>query len=393
MDNSKYMSHITIASYAHPELYPPVLSAIEQLSKITETIDLVTRNTLKSQWEYPKNVTINYVNKQQYEGFGIEKIPTWMKLQHFVNYVFLLKRLIKKNNSKILIVHDVIPLFAAFLLRGFLKRKKVKLWYHNHDVTDMTKAGHYSLMGIAAVYEKRAFHYIDIFTLPSKERLEYFPIEVLKNQPIILPNYPLKSFYSKAHKETSDTVQTIKLVFQGSIGDGHGLEEIISILNEPINGKQLELHLVGKLRDSYLKKLENLVDQHNVQAYFKYHGMQPFAKLPQFLSQFDIGIAIHKPYNVTYSTGGTASNKIYEYAALAMPVLLFDNAHYRTYLGERDWTFFTDLTKQSLRKEVEMMDTDLSLYSKNAYDDFQNEFNFEQLFQDRLIPVLQQYQN
>ncbi len=389
MDNPKDISHILVASYAHPELYPPVLSSIEQLSKITDTIDLVTRNTLKSKWTYPDNVTINYVNNIQYEGFAIEKIPIWLKLQHFFNFIVLLKKLIKRKQTKILIVHDVIPLFAAYLLKKPLKKNQIKLWYHNHDVTDMSKAGNYSLMGIAAAYEKRAFKIIDIFTLPSKERLEYFPCQELKQSPVILPNYPLKSFYSKTHKvsEKGDK-KVLKLVFQGSIGIGHGLEDLIAILNNKINGKQLELHLVGKVRDSYLKKLENLVLEKQVQPYFKYHGMQPFAKLPEFLSQFDIGIAIHTPYNVTYSTGGTASNKIYEYAASGMPVLLFDNVHYKTYLEHRKWTFFTDLTQQSLLKAIEVIDENLSQYSDEAYSDFQNEFNFEQIFQDRLIPVL-----
>lgn len=394
MVNSKDISHITVASYAHPELYPPVLSAIDQLSKITDSIDVVTRKTLKSAWDYPENVRVNYVNSKQYEGFAIEKIPTWMKLQHFINYVLILKELMKGKQTKILIVHDVIPLFAAYLLKNFLKRNKIKLWYHNHDVTERSKAGNYSLMGIASGYEKKAFKYIDIFSLPSKERLEYFPIQQLKLPPVILPNYPLKSFYSKAHKTTSSSVaQSIKLVFQGSIGDGHGLEDIIAILDKNINGKQLELHLVGKVRDSYIKKIEELVLTKQVQLHFKYHGMQPFAELPEFLSQFDIGIAIHKPYNVTYATGGTASNKIYEYAALGLPVLLFDNEHYRAYLDYRKWAFFTDLTPQSLIKEIGTVDALLHQYSDDAYNDFQNEFNFEKIFEVQLSPILKNLQN
>ena len=95
--------------------------------KITDSIDLVTRNTLKSKWTYPDNVTINYVNKIQYEGFAIEKIPIWLKLQHFFNFIVLLKKLIKRKQTKILIVHDVIPLFAAYLLKKPLKKNQIKL--------------------------------------------------------------------------------------------------------------------------------------------------------------------------------------------------------------------------------------------------------------------------
>ena len=390
---SKFLNfkHITVASYSHPELYPPIISALDQLSQITGKIDVVTRNMLHSEWEYPKNVNIHYVGSEQYTGFEIEKIPIWLKLVHFYKFVNTLKKTVQQHPSDILIVHDVIPLFAAYLIKKTLKKQNVKLWYHNHDVTDITKAGSYSLMGIASKFEKNAFKFIDIFTLPSKERLRYFPIKDLKRPPIILPNYPLQSFYSKASDINLESKnETLKLVFQGSIGEGHGLEEIIDILDKKIHGKSLELHLVGKVRDSYLTKIEALVTSKDVKSQFKYHGMKTFSKLPIILSQFDIGIAIHKPYNVTYSTGGTASNKIYEYAASAMPVLLFDNAHYRYYLEKRNWTFFTDLTKQSLVKEMETIDEYLSQYSKEAYADFQEEFNFEKIFASRLLPILNQ---
>lgn len=391
MDQTKEIRHITIASYAHPELYPPILSAIDQLSKITSNIDVITRNTLKSQWEYPNNVKVNYVNKTAYEGFEIEKVSTLLKLSHFFQFVFKLKETIKKNKSQILIVHDVIPLFAAYLLKSTLKRRGVNLWYHNHDVSDTSKSGPYSLMGIASKYEHKAFNIIDIFSLPSKERLQYFPVEKLRNEPIIIPNFPLESFYSQAHSQklSGDSRKVIKLVFQGSIGPGHGLEEIINILDETIHGKKLELHLVGKIRALYLNTLENLVMEKKVQAHFIYHGMQNFTKLPAMLTQFDIGIAIHKPYNVTYSTGGTASNKIYEYAACGLPILLFDNEHYRDYLEQRKWTFFTDLTRASLINGLTTIDARRYEYSNFAYQDFQNEFNFEYMFAKRLEPILQ----
>ena len=389
---SKSLNHITIATYAHPELYPPILSAVHQLSRNSSGIDILTRNTLHSQWAYPSNVSVNFINKNQYDGFNIETISTYQKLQHFFKYVIMLKRILKKNDSKILIVHDVIPLFAAFLIKGFLKRNNVKLWYHNHDVTDISKAGNFSLMGIASKFEEKAFESIDIFTLPSKERLQYFPIDKLKNKPIIIPNYPLEGFYGKVHSiksnEQSQNRKTIKLVFQGSIGKGHGLEEIIGVLDKAVNEKELQLHLVGKIRDAYLNELKSLVAEKGVGARFTYHGMQNFTKLPTILSQYDIGIAIHKPYNVTYSTGGTASNKIYEYAACRMPILLFDNEHYRGYLENRKWTFFTDLSSDSLLEQIKLMDDNLEKFSENAYEDFRNEFNFEKIFSERMDSTL-----
>lgn len=383
------MSHITVACYTHPELYPPVLSAIQELSPLTEGIEVITRDMLDSHWNYPANVSLYYVNKTGYKGFEIETIPVYKKLWHFISFVKQIQQSIIKHKSQVLIVHDVIPLFAAYMLRHMLKKHRVALWYHNHDVTDLSKAGKLTVMGIAARFEHKAFNNIDLFTLPAQERLAYFPIHILANTAVVIPNYPLKQFY-KAAVKTGAPKNTIKLVFQGSIGPGHGLEDLIGILNTPINGKQPELHLVGKVRPPYLKKLEDLAVGQGVSARLYYHGMKPFAKLPEFLVGFDIGLAIHEPYNITYATGGSASNKIYEYAACGLPVLLLDNPHYRSYLGHLSWAFFTGLTQAELTNAIAQMDAMYPTAASAARSDFEEQFNYELHFRKQLYPVISQ---
>ena len=338
--SKKPINHITVLIYAHPELYPPTLSAIEELSQIADAIDVVTRNMLASKWEYPKNVRVHYINKKKYVGFGIEKVSFGLKIIHFLKFVMMSHRLIKKNKSKIVLAYDAIPLYVAHLLKATLKKQDSLLWYHNHDVTDLSKANYFSIMSIASRKQDSAIQNIGMFSLPSKERLVYFKNIPKEINPIIIPNYPLKKVYSKHIKKEIKTTSRLKLVYQGSIGKGHGLESIIKILNQPINNKLLELHLVGKIRAPYLQQLNTLAKQNGVLDRFEYHGIKPFTQLPAFLSGFDVGIAIHKPYNITYATGGSASNKIYEYAAIGLPVLLFDNEHYRSYLGDNNWSFF-----------------------------------------------------
>jgi hypothetical protein len=379
--SKKPIKHITILIYAHPELYPPTLSAIEELSQITDTIDVVTRNMLASKWEYPKNVRVHYINKKKYVGFGIEKVSFGLKIIHFLKFVMMSHRLIKKNKSKIVLAYDAIPLYVAHLLKATLKKQDSLLWYHNHDVTDLSKANYFSIMSIASRKQDSAIQNIGMFSLPSKERLVYFKNIPKGVNPIIIPNYPLKKFYSKHVKKERKNSNTLKLVYQGSIGKGHGLEDIIRVMNQTINGKKVALHLVGKIRAPYLQQLNDLAKENNVLDRFEYHGMKSFTELPSYLSRFDIGIAIHKPYNITYATGGSASNKIYEYAAIGLPVLLFDNEHYRSYLGATNWSFFTEIRSASLVKTLECIDDNWHNASKAAQKDFLDTYNFEVCFE------------
>lgn len=388
MESEKILNHITILIYPHPELYPPTLSAISELSKITESIDIVTRKMLVSEWDYPKNVNLNYVNTKSYQGFEIEQVSIFNKVSHFWHFLKTSKRIINSNNSELVIAYDAIPLFATSWLKSVIKKSKSLLWYHNHDVTDLRLAGRFSLMTLANKNEKNTFNRIDLFSLPSVERLQYFPTENLAHSPVVIPNYPLKDFYSKVKRQSLDDSTSIKLLFQGSIGSGHGLEELIALLNEKVHGKTLELHLVGKVRPNYLQKLQNLAKTHQTANKFFYHGMKPFAQLPEYLSQFHIGLAIHMPYNITYATGGTASNKIYEYAALGLPVLLYDNEHYQSHLSAHDWTFFTNTSKESLKESLEQIVERFEVASNAAFHDFNSKYNFEKAFSEALLPEL-----
>lgn len=377
----KMFKNILIAIYHHPEAYPPTLSAIDQLSECCSQVDVVCRNSLKSLWKYPGNVELHYTTRKQYEGFGIENITLPGKVWHFVRFTLKIRSLLKKNKPDVLLVYDVIPLWSAYLLRNQIRRNKTQLWYHNHDTTDVSKAGKYSVTGLAARFEKRSFRVIDFFSLPARERLVHFPVTENQENVFVIPNYPLKKFYGNAFLLPEEKEPgKLKMVFQGSIGPGHGLEEIIPLLDRKIHGKQPELHLVGKVRPAYLEKIRDLVQQNGVSNHFFYHGLLPFTEMPRFLSQFHIGLAIHKPYNVTYSTGGSASNKIYEYAACGLPVVLYDLPHYHEYLDQSPWAFFTDLTESSFLHALSEISGNLKELSRAAGRSFEEEKNFENAF-------------
>ena len=124
---NKKITHITVACYAHPELYPPILSAISQLAQKTDRIDVFTRKMLISKWSYPDNVYVSCINKKMYVGFGIEQISFFKKLIHFVTFVRQIKRSVVENKSDLLIVHDVIPLFAAFFNSQLYQKKTTEI--------------------------------------------------------------------------------------------------------------------------------------------------------------------------------------------------------------------------------------------------------------------------
>ena len=185
-----------------------------------------------------------------------------------------------------------------------------------------------------------------------------------------------KQFYIPKHRPKKE----IKLLYQGTASKGHGLEEIIEILNSKIAGRDLSLTLIGNISEKYKDNLTMLAKDRNVLDRLYFRKREQYAALPLLTRDYDIGLAIHEPIGVIYSTAGTASNKIYEYAALGLPILLFDDVHYSNHLGNYPWTRFTDLSSESL---IYCLSDILNLYdeiSASAHGDFLSELNFETNF-------------
>ena len=153
-----------------------------------------------------------------------------------------------------------------------------------------------------------------------------------------MPNYPTVKFYSKFFKEQNKNIGKPKLIYQGTVSEGHGLEQICFL----IKNMNCELQVVGRIDYEYKTKLTQLCDNENL----IFHGQISYNNLPFITSNCNIGLAINVANNVIYKTGDTASNKIYEYAACGLPILYFDNEHYRKYLDKYEWAFATDLSEE-----------------------------------------------
>ena len=152
-------------------------------------------------------------------------------------------RRLKKTKPEWVIVYDAIPLLAFSILSRFLI-KKPKLWYHNHDVLEESKLNKFSVSWFALRNEKIAFKTINLFSLPSKEREVFFPIDQLNGEYFFLPNYPL---LKNSPKKPVSTIKDItKLLYQGHIGDGHGLIELIYYLKQ-LDNKSLSLSIITNL--------------------------------------------------------------------------------------------------------------------------------------------------
>ncbi|MCX6186518.1 MAG: glycosyltransferase [Bacteroidetes bacterium] len=258
-------------------------------------------------------------------------------------------------------------------------KKHTYLWYHNHDICETSKLRRYFLGWWAARAEQNIFSNLSIFSLPANERKQYFSFNKFKGIYFFIPNYPSLDLYSRFFK-TKAISSEVKLLYQGRISNGHGLEELIELLPEKIANKKLTLHIKGIGEIPYLKKLNDLAAIKGVEDQLFIYGLTSYSKVPELAAVCHIGVGIQTKNEIMHATLGTSSNKIYEYAATGMPVLLYENEHFREHLGKYGWTRFTNCSKESLKICIEDLIVNYSAISFLAYKDFTENLNFEKFY-------------
>ncbi|HTQ65291.1 MAG TPA: glycosyltransferase [Puia sp.] len=375
-------------TYPHPDFFPPTLNAITELSNSFEQVIVTSRNISDVKPDFAANVIFMLSGKYQHIRAS-EQASLYKKIKSFFLYVSLLRRAINRYKPEVVVVYDPIPLFAYWLIHKLISYKPL-LWYHNHDTSEISQVRKYSVSWWAAKYENRIFlNHVKIFSLPSLERKKLFPMDEFNGKFFFIPNFPAISLFGKFY-EPKTIGNTVKIIFQGSIAEGHGLESIAELLDTKIEGKDLELIVKGWIRDdNFKKKLISIAERKGCLPKLKFIPFGPYSELPLITRTCHIGIGIHALNTNLHTTLAKASNKLYEYAALGLPIIVYDSPHYREHLDKYEWVFFSDATPESLKDCIGAILLNYDKLSKSANSSFMHEFNFELNFKPAMDYVIE----
>ncbi len=375
---------IVVGLYAHPENYPPTLNAIAELAKHASQIQIVHRPHREAVWEYPPEVELHpsgqKISPQQQERASMVRKIVW-----FVAFTWKLGLLLYRNKPACVLIYDDLALLSLTILYklGLLPVSTV-LWYHNHDLLIQTRK--LSLSWWAVKSQNWIFPRLDIFTYPAKERLAYFPMHRFKGGAYFLPNYPRINGPLGQLKRSSTPQKELRLIYQGAITPGHGLEECIACLPYHVAGCTLNLTIIGPIEEVYRETLLGLVKFHNVEEKVEIRPPVPYAQLANITAQHHLGLAIlTQTDNLNHQTAATASNKIVEYAAAGLPIVYFDQPSQNSFLGQFSWAFACDLSLKSWTNCLQKIIENYETVSQTAFKDFELHLNFESYFNQILI--------
>lgn len=368
---------LVVAIYAHPEGYPPTLNALSKLAEVYGQIDLLYRPHLDERFRYPAPVRLHASGERMSESRQMS-IPLPQRYALFARFCQDLRKLIRDNRPELVLVYDPLALLAASLIWPLLKTRP-KLWYHNHDVLEPTQLRPLSLAWLASFAQRYMWPRLDIFSLPAKERERYFDMGALRGRYFFLPNLPTLEQIDRPLRSPRDRSK-LRLIFQGRVSEGHGIEEIIAALPLQVGGRQVELILAGWITTQFEARLRLLMAESGAERYVDLAGYRPYAQLHELTASCDVGIAVYRDTNIMNASVATASNKIYEYAASGLPILYLDTPHFRAHLSKLAWALPWDGTAQSLARSLEPIVERRDALSEAARQTCRESLHFERNF-------------
>jgi glycosyltransferase involved in cell wall biosynthesis len=369
--------------YMNPDCYPPTFNAAHLLSEHFDVV-LIGRNYDFPDGEYPPNVSVHRLGRYSPIQQRMNVSP-WAKFWEYLNFVFQARHLLK--GVSLIYAYDAYGYTAAYLCQRLLP-KNIPIIYQNYEI-ETKLPGLSSLTGWVQRAERALINRAKLIVFPDEDRAVFFQkITNLKKTPIIVPNFPRKSFFTLSDDWISiiqERWNLIALFYRGSISEISAMREIIfaASLLKRFN-RNIRVEFVGFLGKAEGRSLTNWVEQSEMSDSFSYLGVLPYKDLQIPTVSATVGFALHKNISFDRVACALACNKIYEYAACGLPVIVSDFSTYRDYLGDESWVRFADPEDPTaIASAVQDILSDFKQYREMclaARQAFEQKFNYELVF-------------
>ncbi len=262
------------------------------------------------------------------------------------------------------------------------KKLKCKLIYDSHEV--YTENNHIASKKLYSFYlkliEKHIVKRVDKMICVSNAAAEYFSKIYKIEKPTVVTNCCLK----KEMVEVTKKNVGFEILNHGQFYDGRGYDVMLESapLLKEIPEIKLAIRGFGYLEESLRKRAEELNAEN-----FIFYPPVTVDKLIESASHSMVGVAITEPICLNFKL--SVSNKIFEYAAAGLPVIMSDIPEHR-YLNEK-YNFgiiLKENTPEFFAEAVKKLYSDKDFYNECAKNArlLSDEVNWENEF-GKLIAV------
>jgi glycosyltransferase involved in cell wall biosynthesis len=319
--------------YGDPDQYPPIVNGARLLARAGYSVNILARD-LEKAWgvAYPASVDVQRIKTRGRSSW-----------QAYLSFIIQVLRRANRGAS-ILIGHDMHGFLPARLLAA---RDRRPLVYHCHDFAEGSRR---LALGthLVRLFERRWARTSEVVIVPDAQRSEIVSEELhLERPPLVVANAPLQDADVGTENRLREALRGIgcefqRVVFrQGVIGPNHAIEATIHSL--PLwDDPTWVFAVMGIGQPAYIDHLKSVAADLGVREQFAVLPPVGYDEVLQFTSGADVGHGLYEPTHINNTHIATASNKIMEYMACGVPVLVSDRPGLRDLVQTHSCGFCAD---------------------------------------------------
>ncbi len=360
--------------WENPKSHQVILPIIKKFSNFSKVYLISQRNKKIDRLDEKDSNYEKYCKLKQV--FYSHKIKYFNKFFLFYYYFLSIILIIYLRPSYIYVINKY-PLLVIYLIKKMVNSKII---YHNLDYDPNPKSFFHRLL---AKIEKYAMKYVDLLIFSHKKRGERFIKDnmVKKNFVVFFNSLP-KQYFKKYIKKIKNNNKIKKIIYFGSIGEGHGINTMIKSFN--YLDDNYRFYIYGwVISDNYLNKIKTTINnlKLNNKVFIKQDLMDYEWKSK--ITESDLGVAIYENTSFGHKYMFTASQKINAFLAAGLPFIILKNNDFIKYNKKYKCCIEVKLKPKEISKKIKLITKNKKNYSrikKNSKKVFLKNFNFENQF-------------
>ncbi len=382
---------LLITIYANPDYYPPTVYAVRILSSYFR-IHILCRNMARPIQQWPADVTIErfgkYASPREKEAAG-----AGAKLIEYAKFAARTRTLIKQMQPAIIYSYDPHAFVASMV--GRAGRRPTPLIFHLHELPEIASLSWTSLQTWVVKAALTGTKSAEAVVFPEKYRARHWLMAAGDSRaPIIVPNCPDRSYFP-GPADWSETIaaryRAREAVYVGYATAENGHLEGLRAL--AMTDGDIRMRMIGSYSPEFEASFNALARELGVTDRVRLDGWLALDELRARASRASVGLSLQKPATKNLEYVGSASNKLFEYAAMGLPVVVPDRESYRDLLGDAAWVTYADIDRpESIARAITSILADRERYgamSRAARRAFEEQYNYERVFAPALERILE----
>ena len=241
------------------------------------------------------------------------------------------------------------------------KKLKCRVIYDSHEIflENLWIARNKYVKAVYRFFEKKLIHRIDLLVCVSNAAKEYLEKQYSINNSIVVTN--------SIRKETIETTDFqlksnyFEVLNHGQFYEGRGYDLMVQAA-KLLQGKYNDILFVLRGFGSMEKQLKDYVKQNRLPN-VQFDPPVKTYQLVSMASRSSIGLAITEPNCINFEL--SVSNKLFEYAAAGLPVIMSDIPEHRLLNDKYNFgVVLSENTPECISSAIEQIYNDKSLYSE-----------------------------